>query len=124
MNARRRYVITPQHLAVSCPPWLLGIAAAAGLSLCHPSAADADLENAQLAALVRQLDLLDRIAEQSASAPTPASGTRYHFDYARLRNDVKRIRTGIEEYLRPRRAQPRDPYVLSGEYQRDSAPTP
>lgn len=114
--------MTPRRLAANCRPWLWAMALTAGLSVCRLSAADADLENARLAALVRQLDMLERIAAQSASS-SPA-GTRYHFDYARLRQDLTRIRTGIEDYLSPRRAQPRDPNTLSGEYRRDDSASP
>jgi RAQPRD family integrative conjugative element protein len=82
-------------------------------------AADTDAERTQLAALVRQLDLLDRLAEHRASQP-PQAGTRYHFDYARLRQDIERIRSGIRDYLAPQRAQPRDPTTLIGDFRRES----
>jgi len=111
-----------RHLAASRKPCLYAIALAAGLIVCAPVLADADLENARLAALLRQLDALDRMAAMSAAAAP--SGTRYHFDYARLRQDVARIRTGIEDYLSPQRAQPRDPDALTGEYQIERTPSP
>lgn len=85
----------------------------------HTLAADQDIEHAQLAALVRQLDTLDRLAEHGASRP-PQPGARYHFDYARLREDIARIREGLRDYLTPQRAQPRDPVPLIGHYRRDS----
>jgi RAQPRD family integrative conjugative element protein len=115
-------VMTLRGFAVNCRPWLCATVVAAGLSVGASNAADADLENAQLAALVRQLEILDRLAAQSA-ASSPV-GARYHFDYARLRQDLARVRTGIEDYLSPRRAQPRDPDTLSGEYQREASTTP
>lgn len=115
-------VITLQRFAVKSQPWLWAVTLAAGFSVCQPGAADSDLENARLAALVRQLEMLDRLAAQSAlSSPTD---TRYHFDYARLRNDIARVRAGIEDYLSPRRAQPRDPDTLNGEYRREGVRTP
>lgn len=76
-------------------------------------------ERAQLAALVRQLDMLDRLAEHSASLPRQEA-SRYHFDYARLREDVERVRSGIRDYLTPQRAQPRDPVTLIGDYRQES----
>lgn len=115
--------MTTRRLAANCRLWLCATALATGLSVCWPSAADADLERAQLAAMVRQLDMLERIATQSAASSSPA-GTRYHFDYARLRQDLARIRSGIEDYLSPRRAQPRDPDSLSGDYRRDDSASP
>ena len=90
---------------------------ATGLSVCVGASADVDLERAHLATLLRQLDVLDRIAEQSMLSASNAG--RYHFDFARLRSDIACIRAGIEEYLSPRRAQPRDSTTLSGKYQRE-----
>jgi RAQPRD family integrative conjugative element protein len=99
----------------------LAIALAVGLSVDLPArAADAAVENAQLAAIERQLDLLDREAQQNASRP-PEPGNRYHFDYARLRADIARIRAGIHNYLSPPRAQPRDPDSLSGQYRSETS---
>lgn len=97
---------------------LLTAVLAASLSVCVRASADADLERDHLAALLRQLDVLDRLAQQSTLG---SSAGRYHFDFARLRNDIARMRTGIEEYLNPRRAQPRDPTTLSADYRREDA---
>jgi RAQPRD family integrative conjugative element protein len=84
-------------------------------------AGDDAAEHEQLAALVRQLDLIDRLAVHAARASAQGHA-RYHFDYDRLREDVKRVRAGIQDYLVPRRAQPRDPIELRGDY-RQSAPS-
>lgn len=81
----------------------------------------AEPEHAQLTLILRQLDMLERQAQSSALASTEATG-RYHFDYPRLQADIGRIRTGIHDYLTPQRAQPRDPVVLSGDYQREAKP--
>lgn len=78
-------------------------------------AGDTASEEAQLAILVRHLDMLDRLAEQSERLPHE-SIARYHFDYARLHADVQRIRAGIRDYMSPERAQPRDPDTLLGDY--------
>jgi RAQPRD family integrative conjugative element protein len=101
---------------------LLAAMLAASLSMSARASADADLERAHFAALLRQLDLLDRLAQQSALSAVSGGG-RYHFDFARLRNDIARIRAGIEDYLSPRRAQPRDPNPLNGDYRLEN-PTP
>ncbi|MDW7724584.1 RAQPRD family integrative conjugative element protein [Xanthomonas euvesicatoria pv. euvesicatoria] len=92
------------------------------------SAGDASAEHEQLAALARQLDLIDRLAEHAAST-APQERARYHFDYARLRADLKRVRAGLQDYLVPQRAQPRDPVPLAGDYVRrdradDEEPSP
>ncbi|HBO3041388.1 RAQPRD family integrative conjugative element protein [Pseudomonas aeruginosa] len=83
------------------------------------SAGDASPEHAQLATLARQLDLIDRLAEHAAHT-APQQRARYHFDHARLRKDLQRVRTGIQDYLTPPRAQPRDPVELSGDYRQSS----
>ncbi len=80
-------------------------------------AADDAPEREQLTALARQIELADRLTEHAASI-APQERARYHFDYARLRADLKRIRAGVQDYLVPQRAQPRDPVPLSGDYVR------
>lgn len=79
------------------------------------AAAEATSESAQLAILVRQLNTLDRLATASSRLPHD-SDARYHFDYARLHADIARVRGGIQDYLSPPRAQPRDPVALLGTY--------
>ena len=92
------------------------------------SAGDATAEHEQLAAIARQLDLIDRLSEHAAGT-APQERARYHFDYARLRADLKRVRAGLQDYLVPQRAQPRDPVPLAGDYVRrdradDEEPSP
>lgn len=94
----------------------------AGLMLAQPAVADDDSqEREQLAALIRQIELAGRLAQQSATA-APRTRTRYHFDYRRLDADLNRIRAGISDYLAPPRAQPRDPSALTGDYRRETSP--
>lgn len=96
----------------------------AGLSTALPATATDDSnEKEHLAAVVRQLDLLDRLAKQSA-AIAPQERARYHFDYTRLATDLQRMRAGINDYLTPLRAQPRDPAALQGNYRQDSEQEP
>lgn len=86
------------------------------------AAGDTAPEHAQLAALARQLDLLDRTARHSASLAR-AERARYHFDYARLQQDIERIRAGVRDYLTPQRAQPRDPIELLSDYRQPDRPS-
>lgn len=81
----------------------------------HAYAADTASEFAQLAAIERQLDTIDRLATQSEQLPAN-SDTHAHFDYARLHADIARVRDGIHDYLSPRRPLPRDPTALVGQY--------
>lgn len=77
--------------------------------------ADADdAERVQLAAIVRQLDQIEQQAKQAALNPQERS--RYHLDYLRLLADLRRIRGGLQDFLTPGRAQPRDITPLSATY--------
>lgn len=75
-------------------------------------------EATDLASLLRQLDVIERLAEDSARLPHDDS-SRYHFDYQRFHDDVQRMRQGIRDHLSPQRAQPRDPLPLQGDYRRE-----
>ncbi|MDX7089244.1 integrative conjugative element protein, RAQPRD family [Klebsiella oxytoca] len=107
----------------------LALALTIALASASPASADdASAEHEQLAALARQLNLIDRLAEHAANS-APQERARYHFDYARLRADLKRVRAGLQDYLVPQRAQPRDPVPLAGDYVRrdrtdDEEPSP
>ena len=114
-----------RRLAVAAP-WAAHLAAllfaAAGLQpAIAADASDNAAEREMLAAVTRQLDLLDRLAERAA-ATAPQERTRYHFDYTRLRADLERVRAGVRDYLVPQRAQPRDPVPLAGDYTRSNPP--
>ena len=101
-----------RSMAVS--PWALAVS----LAVLQPAfAVDDALEREQLAALTRQIELADRLAEHATST-APQERARYHFDYARLRADLKVIRAGLQDFLVPQRAQPRDPIPLTGDYVR------
>ncbi|MDR1660980.1 MAG: raqprd family integrative conjugative element protein [Azoarcus sp.] len=93
--------------------WCVPLLFASGLS---PAFAET-LEHERLAALVRQLDLAERLAE-GARTVAPQGKTRYRFDYPRFKDDIERVRAGIRDYLAPPRAQPRDLAPLAGEYRR------
>lgn len=86
---------------------------------CH---ADSAYERTRLGLILRQLDSLDLLVRQAESG-TELSNGRYRFDYPRLSQDLQRIRAGVQGYLSPSRAQPRDPDELLGEY-RGEAPAP
>ena len=80
------------------------------------SATDPDRHRQNLASALRQLDLLDRFLVTVSSTYQPSPAERYHFDHFRLREDLQRMRAGIQAYLSPRRAQPREPEPLAGDY--------
>lgn len=99
----------------------LAVALACSLMACLSSSAqDASIERERLTAILRELAAIERLARTSESV-APTQSTRYHFDYARLRADLARVQAGIEDYLSPPRAQPRDPQALQGDYRREAA---
>ncbi|HBO0987398.1 TPA: hypothetical protein SL402_002446 [Pseudomonas aeruginosa] len=101
--------------------WLAALALVCGSPL---ATAGEDELRVELAALVRQLEGLERQAERGAVRATARfehNDTRYHFDFGRLLEDMRRIRSGVQSYLTPVRAQPRDPDELRTEYRVDAS---
>jgi RAQPRD family integrative conjugative element protein len=116
-NYQSRAVIQYQHFTAltyrlaRAGLWaLLGIC----LQVSHADAATAS-EQANLEVMIRQLNALEDTARRSAQV-ADEPGKRYFFDYQRLAGDIERIRHGLEGYLTPSRAQPRDPAEVSGNY--------
>lgn len=87
------------------------------------SAAGTASEQANLELVLRQLNMIEQVVQKSAELPA-SEGQRYHFDYQRLLDDVDQVRAGIQGYLSPSRAQPRDPGQLSGHYTRTGSDKP
>lgn len=76
-------------------------------------------EKATLTAIVRQLDLMQTMLSQTETYAAQTNNSRYHFDYQRLYKDLAKVRSGINDYITPKRAQPRDPIELVGNYQNE-----
>ncbi len=85
----------------------------------NSDAAPAD-EEAQLSLVRQQLDIIERLSTRAEVASTSEPNERYRFDYSRLIQDIQRIRHGVQGYLSPSRAQPRDPAELIGDYRLDT----
>jgi RAQPRD family integrative conjugative element protein len=79
-------------------------------------------EQDQLSLVQQQLDTLERLATRAEAASRAEPNERYRFDYPRLSQDIQRIRQGVQGYLSPSRAQPRDPTELVGDYRLDTPP--
>lgn len=96
---------------------LLGalISVSGGFSLIPSAQAAGASEQANIEVMVRQLNALEDSARRSATIASEP-GQRYYFDYERLAGDIQRVRQGLQEYLTPSRAQPRDPAELAGKY--------
>lgn len=95
-------------------PLLLATALTGGLPLL--ALAESPAQRQELAAALRQLDALERTVAHSAAQSSIMPGERYHFDYPRLQADLVRVRAGLQDYLTPSRAQPRDLSELAGDY--------
>ena len=76
----------------------------------------------QLSLVQQQLDIIERLTTRAEAASTSESNKRYRFDYPQLIQDIQRIGNGVQDYLSPSRAQPRDPTELVGDYRLDAPP--
>ncbi len=107
----------PSLLLASPRRTLLGalISVTGSLLLCPSAHAIEASEQSNIEVMVRQLNALEDSARRSAAVASEP-GQRYYFDYERLAGDIQRVRQGLQEYLTPSRAQPRDPADLAGKY--------
>lgn len=80
-------------------------------------------EHQRLAFITRQLDAIARISSPITSSVTDPNA-RYAFNFDRLSADLDLVRQGINDYLTPSRAQPRNPPELTGHYTRSSQDQP
>lgn len=97
-----------------------GLVVALGFMAGPALAAGTASEQANVDVMIRQLNAVEAVARRSAELPSDGS-SRYRLDYNRLAADIARIRQGLQDYLAPSRAQPRDAAELSGQYQREGA---
>jgi RAQPRD family integrative conjugative element protein len=103
------------HSILPLLPSALALVLIGTLAATPASATDAASESGQLALLLRQLDAMERRAAQ-AQQTSGEHTSRYHFDHAALKADLRRVREGVRNYLAPPRAQPRDVTPLLGDY--------
>ena len=78
--------------------------------------ADADSERQDLARITHELEALDPLIREAESQSVPDA--RIHFRYDWLRQDLARMRLGIQEHIAAPRAQPRSFPPLRGDYRR------
>ncbi|MGE0760369.1 MAG: RAQPRD family integrative conjugative element protein [Pirellulaceae bacterium] len=86
------------------------------LLLTTPLFADVDAERESLARLVHELDALEPLLRTAEAQADPDA--RIRFQYAWLRQDIARIRLGIEEHLNAPQAEPRRFPPITGDYRR------
>mgnify|MGYP003673430845 FL=1 len=78
------------------------------------SLADADAERAMLARLLHEIRLLEPLIARSEAEADPDA--RIHFQYDWLRQDLDRVRAGIQAHLDAPRNTPRPVPPLRGDY--------
>ncbi len=78
--------------------------------------ANADAERQSLARLVHELDALEPLIRSAESQADADARVRFQYDW--LRQDLARVRLGIEEHLNAPQAEPRRFPPLRGDYRR------
>ena len=78
--------------------------------------ADADGERTALARIIHELQAIDPLIAEAASQANPDARIRFQYDW--LRQDLDRIRHGIQEHIDAPRSQPRTFPPLRGDYRR------
>lgn len=77
-------------------------------------------EREQLSLILKQVKNAQRITVVTHEKITPTDTERFWFDYERLERDLKKIQLGIEHYMTPNRAQPRELHgEMASSYMRD-----
>ncbi|MDR0770560.1 MAG: RAQPRD family plasmid [Burkholderiales bacterium] len=81
--------------------------------------AQSDYEREQIRLMLLQLQNIEALGKQMESNTRTLDSDRYRFDHSRFDKDLKAVRAGLEHYLTPSRAQPRDVADLNGQYQKE-----
>ena len=79
-----------------------------------PALADADAEREMLAHLIHELEALEPLIRSAESQANPDARVQFRYDW--LRQDLARVRLGIQEHIDVPRAEPRTFPPLRGEY--------
>ena len=78
--------------------------------------AEVDAERATLARIQHELQTIEPLLNEAASKANPDARIRFQYDW--LRQDLNRIRRGIEEHIDAPRSEPRIFPPLRGDYRR------
>ncbi|MCP4994741.1 MAG: conjugal transfer protein [Gammaproteobacteria bacterium] len=78
--------------------------------------ADADGEREVLARIVHEIEAIQPLINQAASQANPDARVRFQYDW--LRQDLDRIKHGIQEHIDAPRSEPRTFPPLRGDYRR------
>jgi len=78
--------------------------------------ADADGERAALARITRELQAIEPLITEATSQANPDARIRFQYDW--LRQDLDRIRLGIQSHIDTPRSEPRTFLPLRDDYRR------
>jgi len=78
--------------------------------------ADSDAERESLARLMHELQTLEPLIRSAESQANPDARVRFRYDW--LRQDLARVRLGVQEHIDAPRAEPRTFPPLRGDYRR------
>jgi len=78
--------------------------------------AGADAEQAALARITHELEAIEPLIAEATSQANPDARIQFQYDW--LRQDLNRIRRGIEEHIDVPRSEPRTFPPLRGDYRR------
>lgn len=92
------------------------VAVVLAIALSVPAQADQDAERELLARLEYELEALTALIDDAEAAADRAARVRFRYDW--LRQDLRRVRTGIQEHIDAPRVQPRIVPPLRGDYRR------
>ena len=98
-----------------------GIALLTVLALACSAHAAPTSEQASLALVLTQLDQMQSTLQRAQAQADEAPTARFFFDYSQASVDIQVMRNGINNYLTPTRAQPRNMAGLSGLYRREGS---
>ena len=82
----------------------------------HLARADAAGEREQLARVIHELQAIEPLLRAAQSQANPDARVRFRYDW--LRQDLQRLRLGIQEHINAPRTQPRSFPPLRGDYRR------
>ena len=94
--------------------WRAAIIVLSALFSAAPVFADADAEREALARLIHEIEALAPLIETAESQASPDTRIRFRYDW--LRQDLERIRAGIQEHIDAPRTEPRIFPPLRGDY--------
>lgn len=91
------------------------------ITLCHTRGIFAAplTEREELTLSLSQLSQIEASLNRAQQSASTSINERYYFDYPRIYSDITTLRSGIEHYLTPTRAQPRDTATLVGQYREE-----